>query len=114
MRTQDDLLRIAAASQYARVFDAANKHWSTNKANDALFIRTQLNYTQDKLHARGHLFLNEIYDMFGFPRSSKGATEGWLTSRRGKGQVRFKIVELDDGFLIDFTPDGVIYDKIED
>lgn len=113
MRTPADLLRIKAASQYGRVFDSSNRHWSRDPRNNETFVRAQLGYAQDLLNARGHIFLNELSDMLGFPRTSSGQLVGWLASK-DDGTIKWKMIPLDEGFIIEFTTQGIIYDKIED
>lgn len=66
------------ASVYARFFDELNVNWSRSPEQNKMFLRSQQNYANDKLHARGHLFLNEVYDMLAWSvprpvRSSAGS-----------------------------------------
>lgn len=103
-------------TSHARVFDAYNKHWSGKPDDDRLFLQCQQNYLNDRLAVIGHVFLNEVYDLLGFQRSSIGQLVGWL---RNNGPIDFQIVQLgedplnDYGFNLDFNVnDGVIYDKI--
>jgi hypothetical protein len=73
------------------------------------------------------VFLNEVYDMVGVPRSKAGAVVGWLLSPNG-GTDNFVNFGVFDGrtevardfvngregaILLDFNVDGVIYDKID-
>jgi hypothetical protein len=75
------------------------------------------------LKARGHLFLNEVYDSLGMPRSEAGAVVGWIMGA-GDDYVNFGVLidndmcivdffYADDEILLDFNVDGVIFDKIE-
>lgn len=74
------------------------------------------------LHARGHIFLNEVYDVLGIPRTQAGNVVGWaLTSDNGDNFVDFGIFEARNadfvnGYeysaLLDFNVDGVIFDLI--
>jgi hypothetical protein len=114
-------------SQYARFFDELNKNWEKTAEYNLLFVRCQQNYANDILHARGHLFLNEVYDMLGIAHSQAGAVVGWII---GKGDefgdtfVDFGIYNLqserarefvngyEKAILLDFNVAGVIYDKI--
>lgn len=112
-----------AMSPYAVYFDESNLHW--NRVNDynLVFLRAQQNYANDLLKSRGHLFLNEVYDMLGIPRSKEGAVVGWVKGN-GDDYVDFDLPErgsqeeLDFSYyeelslLLDFNVDGVIYDLI--
>lgn len=111
-------------SQYARFFDEASPHWSKTPEYNLIFLKAQQNYANDLLHARGHLFLNEVYDMLGIPRSQAGAVVGWVMSEHGDNFVDFGMYQLNNmkardfvngyerSILIDPNVDGVIYDLL--
>lgn len=111
------------ASIYARFFDETSSSWRKEHSYNQFFLQSQQNYANDMLRARGHVFLNEIYDMLGLPRSKEGAVVGWVQGN-GDDYVDFGIFEGDresgmrfvNGYersvLLDFNVDGIIYDKI--
>jgi uncharacterized protein DUF6353 len=113
-----------APSIYARVFDQACSSWSPSPGYNQMFIQCQQNYANDRLRAVGHLFLNEVYDMLGMPRSKEGAVVGWLIGCDSDNYVDFGVFEGDrysgmrfvkgdtNAIWLDFNVDGVIYDKI--
>lgn len=92
------------------------------------FLKCQQQYANEKLKAQGHLFLNEVYDMLGIPRSKAGAVVGWIYDRNNPekysdGYVDFGLYSGTESnrrfvngqeynILLDFNVDGVIYDKI--
>ena len=45
-----------------------------------IFIRAQVNYMNDRLRAVGHVFLNELNDALGLPRTKDGQIFGWVKS----------------------------------
>jgi len=114
-------------SIYARFFDPVSASWSKEPEYNLIFLKCQQNYANDLLRARGHVFLNEVYDMLGLSRSKAGAVVGWLLSQNGetdnfvnfgvfdgREQVARDFVNGREGaILLDFNVDGVIYDKIE-
>lgn len=65
-------------SLYARCFDETNKNWKGHGPYNRDFIMTVQNYAGDKLRDRGHLFLNEVYDMLGMERTYEGQHVGWM------------------------------------
>ena len=114
-------------SIYARFFDEMSSSWNREPEYNFIFLKAQQNYANDLLNSRGHLFLNEVYDLLGLERSMAGSVVGWLRSSNGSTDnfVDFGIFNGDsekardfvNGFeksiLLDFNVDGVIYDKIE-
>lgn len=94
-------------SKYAVKFDESSANWAKNPELNRLFLTAQQNCANHLLNARGHIFLNEIYDALGMPRTSEGQVVGWL--KANGSSVEFQI--LDDNF-IDFNVDGVIYKEL--
>ena len=115
---------VIGPSIYARWFNADSSSWSTDPSVNYFFLKCQQGYANDMLKARGHLFLNEVYDMLGMPRSTAGSVVGWVMGA-GDDYVNFGVLldndmcivdffySADGEILIDFNVDGVIYDKIE-
>lgn len=114
-------------SIYARFFDVSSSSWNKEPEYNRMFLQCQQNYANDRLHARGHVFLNEVYDMLGLERSKAGAVVGWILSKNGETdnyidfgvfdgktqQARDFVNGFEGAILLDFNVDGVIYDKIE-
>lgn len=108
-------------SPYARFFDECSPNWQKNAELNRLFVQCQQNYANHLLHARGHVFLNEIYDMLGLERSKAGAVVGWVINNEGDNYIDFGMYQASSNrfvngsertVLLDFNVDGVIYDKI--
>ena len=117
-------------SGYARWFDEENANWNAPPMEEYnwLWLRTQQNWANDMLRARGHLFLNEVYSMIGMSHTSAGSIVGWVYDRnneRGDNFVDFGCWGKDDGqpldffngregaILLDFNVDGTIWDLID-
>lgn len=110
-------------SIYAKVFDSSNPNWMDNPGLTLAFLRAQLAVANNMLTARGHLFLNEVYDMLGLERTPEGAVAGWLSNGED-GFVDFGISDLqnenvrqfidgeENALLLEFNVDGLIYDLI--
>lgn len=111
-------------STYARFFDEMCPDWNRNPEYNLIFLRAQQNWANDLLQARGHVFLNEVYDMLGIPRSKAGAVVGWVIGHDGDNYIDFGLFNGENSaardfvngrersILLDFNVDGVIYDKI--
>lgn len=113
------------ASIYARFFDNRSSSWSPQPEYNLLFLRAQQNYANDRLRARGHVLLNDVYDSLGIERTKAGCVVGWVRNNDGDNFVDFGIFEgqhmdrmydfvrgYEGSILLDFNVDGVIYDKI--
>lgn len=117
-------------SQYARFFDEANINWDKSPEQNMYFLKMVQNQMNDKLKARGHVFLNEVYDALGFDRSEAGQLVGWVWDKdntameAGDGYIDFGIFDGNSyakrafvngderSILLDFNIDGMIYDLI--
>ena len=117
-------------SQYARFFDEANINWDKSPEQNMYFLKMVQNQMNDKLKARGHVFLNEVYDALGFDRSEAGQLVGWVWNKdntameAGDGYIDFGIFDGNNyakrafvngderSILLDFNIDGMIYDLI--
>ena len=112
-------------SIYARFFDQMSSSWSKEPEYNLVFLTCQQNYANDLLRSRGHVFLNEVYDLLGIPRSEAGAVVGWILGvgddyidfgvwdDRTNSRVRDFVNGWEGAILLDFNVDGVIFDKIE-
>lgn len=112
---------ITGKSGYARFFDEGSKYWQRVPEMNLAWLRTQEAYFNQRLQAYGHVFLNEVYDALGIPRTQAGQVVGWVISEDGDNYIDFDIYNPDNanfvnganiGILLDFNVDGVIYDKI--
>lgn len=65
-------------SQYARFFDEGCIGWSEDSEYNLMFLRTQNEYANDMLKSKGTLYLNEVYDLLGIPRTKAGQLVGWM------------------------------------
>lgn len=113
---------IDGYSKNAKFFDASSRHWEKSPEYNLHFLRNQQAYANQLLQTRGHVFLNEIYDMLDIPRTKEGAVEGWV--KEGAGFIDFGIYELyseaardfvngyENVILLDFNVDGNILDLI--
>lgn len=114
-------------SDYARMFDDGCSGWTKDPEYNLMFLKDQQRYANDLLKSRGHLFLNEVYDMLGIPRCKAGQVVGWIYDEKhpvGDNFVDFGIYDIHkpanrdfvNGYertiLLDFNVDGNIMDMI--
>lgn len=110
-------------SPYAVVFDQKNRYWQRNDEMNFGFLKNQQRFANELLHAQGHVFLNDIYKMLGFPDTAAGAVTGWVMNN-GDNFIDFGLMDAAGnqgkigadgnfiGYILDFNVDGVIYDMI--
>ncbi|MFA7675058.1 MAG: DUF6353 family protein [Endomicrobiia bacterium] len=114
-------------SDYARFFDDGCTGWEKDSEYNLMFLRAQQQYANDKLRANGRLFLNEVYDMLGIPRTKAGQVVGWAYDAEnpiGDNYIDFGIYNVHretvrnfvNGYertiLLDFNVDGNIWDMM--
>ena len=114
-------------SDYAKFFDDGNLGWEPDPEYNLMYLKTVQNHANDLLRCRGYLFLNDVYDMLGIPRTKAGNIVGWLydTQYGGDGFVDFGIYDIykegardfvngyEKSILLDFNVDGEILDRVE-
>jgi len=120
--TLEAVAAVDKVSPYGVIFDEDNHNWSADEDLARLHLTCQQQYANDILQSRGHIFLNEVYKMLGFPHTPAGAVTGWVKGN-GDDFVDFNIFDgIFEGedkngrtvtkWALDFNVDGVMYDKI--
>lgn len=114
-------------SDYARFFDESCAGWTKDPEYNLMFLKDQQRYANDLLKTKGQLFLNEVYDMLGLPRTKAGQVVGWIYDEKhpvGDNFVDFGIYDLynekkrdfvngyERSILLDFNVDGDILELI--
>lgn len=117
-------------SEYSRFFDETCTGHTKNPEYNMMFLKAQERYANERLKTKGHVFLNEVYDMLGMARSRAGAIVGWIYDEKcpnGDNYIDFGITDLTVGtpdakrrfvngyersVLLDFNVDGPIIDLI--
>lgn len=94
------------------IYDDRSQFWSSDPGINRIFLRTINSHANDLLRSRGHLFLNEVHDLLGLPRTSEGQLLGWLKQDSIRLWTEWRI-EGEISVGLTFETHGVIYDKIE-
>lgn len=68
-------------TKFARFFGEDNINYSTAPEYNVAYLRGCQMMWNQRLQAKGHLFLNEIYDDLGIERSAEGQTVGYLKEK---------------------------------
>lgn len=113
LKINDEELQKQLNYLYSRTFDISNKNWHNNPDYNKTFIKVQEQWMNDRLRAVGYLFLNDVYEALGFPRSAQGQLVGWFRKPYSNFvEIEFVDDAPDFGFVLMFNPDGVIYNQL--
>ncbi len=127
--TKKEVVNIAdgEVSDYARFFDELCPDYEKDAEFNLMYLRKQQEWANEVLRSRGHLFLNEVYDSLGIPRSKAGNIVGWIYDEKkpnGDNYVDFGIYNInrpsnrefvngyEKSILLDFNVDGDILNLI--
>lgn len=123
-----DLVEVAEVdkySEYAKFFTDDNPYWTKDAEYNLMFLRQQQSYANDKLKRVGRVFLNEVYEALGIPKTKAGQVVGWVydeNSPLGDNYIDFGIYDAntiansyfvngyEKSILLDFNVDGNIWD----
>lgn len=112
-------------SDYARFFDDGCKGWDKDAELNLFTLKAVQAHANDKLKAQGYLFLNDVYEMLGIPKTKAGFIVGWIYDEKhpvGDNYVDFGMYDLyneksrdfvngrERTILLDFNVDGNILD----
>ena len=122
-----DVVTPSEISEYARFFDDGCTGWTKDPEYNLMCLRDQEKYANMLLKKKGYLFLNDVYDLLGIPRSKAGQIVGWIYNEEcpnGDNYVSFGIYDTNrpenrnfvNGYertiLLDFNVDGSIIDLL--
>ena len=124
---KEEIENITSGNQinlYSKFFDESCKDWCKDPELNMLFLRGQEEIATQMLHERGHLFLNEVYDMLDIERTGIGAMVGWVDGvgdsfvdfglfKENSEAARRFVNGCENVILLDFNVDGYICDKID-
>lgn len=115
-------------SIYARFFDESCKGWTKSPEDNLRFLKMTQAWANKKLQAEGYLYLNEVYEALGIPKTKAGHVVGWIYDEAhpvGDNFVDFGIYDLynekardfvngyERVILLDFNVDGNIWELMK-
>lgn len=122
--TTEDIITDAPGARYFRWYDEeSSKQWGPDHRVNLFYLRQVQNWANDKLKARGHLFLNEVYTELGMKHTKAGSIVGWRWDT-GEEFVDFGVLEgrsqefrngrngRDGAIALDFNVQGLIWDTM--
>lgn len=84
-------------SPYTFCFDETSSCWVRDAESNKFFLARQQDYANERLRAKGHMFLNEVLDMVGIPRCRAGQHVGWVydeTNPTGDNYIDFGVFDI--------------------
>lgn len=116
----------SAIGDYSKFFDEYSTQWSKDPEYNSMFLKQTQNWANEVLRSRKYIFLNEIYEALGIPQTRAGSQVGWVYDEEnpvGDNYVDFGIFDgaevkrafvngYERSILLDFNPDGDIWDLI--
>lgn len=125
---EETIVTDTPGSVYARWYDeVSSRNWSPDPDVNMVILRNCMSVMDDKLKARGHLFLNEVFTELGLSHTKMGSVVGWRYNKgSGDDYVDFGMYDgsreaneffngREGAILLDFNVDpGTIHDKIEE
>lgn len=99
-------------------FGPGNVNWVPNVEHNLFFLQSHQTVFNDILRAKGHVFLSEVLDALGIPRTPASIVTGWVYDKEnpnGDNKIDFGIENKWDEngyFSLDFNTDGVVYHLI--
>lgn len=123
-KRNDIIQKEMIRSPYVRVFREGNPYWTNSLQTNLLLLRKKRAELNDRFHARGYMFLNEVLEMIGMPQCEIGQIVGWVEGSGGDDFIAFNETPImnpheEDGYSpsiwLDFNVDGdiqYIWDRI--
>lgn len=91
---------------YARMWDDGNPGWTKDPQTNLAFLKCQQAAATKRLEMQGYLFLNDVYEMLGFPKIQDGQVAGWIYDKEnpiGDNFVDFGIYDVTRPSVHDFV-----------
>jgi len=111
---------------YSKFFDEFNCPgvWDKDPKVNKNFLLTNQHYANQRLKAKGVLFLNEVYEILGYEPTKEGQVIGWVYDKSNENKIDFGIYDVrneakedflqgrENCILLTFNVDGYVLDKI--
>lgn len=105
---------------YARLYANGNPNWVNDANLNRSFLMGAQAYFNDRLHAIGHVSLNEVYRYLGYKEKGYGQAVGWTLNGNGDEYIDFGFDRYDDfmngyepNVWLDFNVDNMFLDDFD-
>lgn len=115
------ICKVTKAPMYVYLFDKHSGVWTGDKERDRFFLMSQQDYMNEVLKHRRIVFLNEVLDILGLPRTKRGQVVGWTYDEHnptGDNYIDFGFGDVcqrkgvNGAIVLNFNVDGDILDKL--
>lgn len=126
VKTESGKSGVETVSRYARFFDDGCTSWTVNAEYNLILLRDVQRYCNMLLQMQGYLFLNDVYEKLGIPKTKAGQIVGWIydpdRNDFGDNFVDFGLQDernrdfvngLGNVALLDFNVDGEIISRLD-
>lgn len=122
----DNHSRISGYAPMSVIFDDSSYLTDVHNRENVLYmLKSHENWANDRLVARGHLFLNDVLVDIGLPQTPEGQLVGWIFEDDNQRKIDFGmnrngfdavicdyLADARDDLPLQFNVDGVIFDRI--
>lgn len=126
VKKEMDTIRPDELGDFTRIYESGCNGFTKDPEHNKLFLRRMESIANKKLQDEGHVWLNDVLTMLGFPKTKMGHVVGWLydpTNPKLHNCVDFGIHTFDSAtirflngyenvILLDFNVDGNIFDMM--
>lgn len=113
-------VKVEKSPIYTYLFDKKAMGWTKDPVTNKYFLLHQQDYLNEKLKYQGHLFLNDVFDCLGMPKTKAGQVVGWIyceNNTDGDNYVDFGLINpgrlgVDGSIVLNFNVDGYILDRM--
>ena len=114
-------------SDFARIYDDGCIGWTKDPEENLVFLANAQRFCNKKLQTQGYLYLNDVYEMLGFPTTRAGHVVGWIYDPSNPDVdsfVDFGIFDINSrkardfvngyerNIILDFNVDGNVYEMM--
>lgn len=115
-------------SIYARFFDESCTGWTKSAEDNLRCLKMVQAWANKKLQSQGYLYLNDVYEALGIPKTKAGHVVGWIYDEVhpiGDNFVDFGIYDIynekardfvngyERNILLDFNVDGNVWELMQ-
>jgi hypothetical protein len=106
VKTKVNVVNPNDISEYARFYDDGCTGWDKNPEYSLMYLKNVQNWANNRLQAEGRLFLNEVYEALGIPKTKAGQSVGWVydeSNPDSDNYVDFGITDIHNEKVRDFV-----------